>query len=172
MPGGIGGAAFGTMTEFDGGAFGFETGVPGVIGGASGDVAEPGSELVLIDLPEVTNRIHNGGALKFGSDGKLYLTVGNDNRRISGRRAKQAFLTSLPTAYGRLPTFPLAGQLGDQGDQRQPWNGGGLFFVFSHVSLAMTLFEATFRRRVLSLVVFNQQGVNHDGNKSAILHSD
>jgi hypothetical protein len=42
----------------------------------------------------------------------------------------------------------------DQGDQRQPWNGGGLFFVFSHVSLAMTLFEATFRRRVLSLVVF------------------
>jgi hypothetical protein len=45
----------------------------------------------------------------------------------------------------------------DQGDQRQPWNGGGLFFVFSHVSLAMTLFEATFRRRVLSLVVFIQR---------------
>lgn len=45
----------------------------------NGDVAVPGSEVVLIDLPDVTNRIHNGGALKFGADGKLYIAVGNDN---------------------------------------------------------------------------------------------
>jgi glucose/arabinose dehydrogenase len=45
----------------------------------SGDVAVPGSEAILIDLPDTTSRIHNGGALKFGSDGKLYIAVGNDN---------------------------------------------------------------------------------------------
>src|SRR5262249_39689748 len=45
----------------------------------NGDVAVPGSEMVLIDLPDVTSRIHNGGALKFGADGKLYVAVGNDN---------------------------------------------------------------------------------------------
>jgi glucose/arabinose dehydrogenase len=45
----------------------------------NGDVAVPGSEQILLDLPDVTFRIHNGGALKFGSDGKLYVAVGNDN---------------------------------------------------------------------------------------------
>jgi glucose/arabinose dehydrogenase len=45
----------------------------------NGDTAVPGSEVVLLDLPNVTNRIHNGGALKFGADGKLYVAVGNDN---------------------------------------------------------------------------------------------
>jgi glucose/arabinose dehydrogenase len=44
----------------------------------SGDVAVPGSETVLLDLPNTTYRIHNGGALEFGGDGKLYVAVGND----------------------------------------------------------------------------------------------
>ncbi|MGE3780686.1 MAG: PQQ-dependent sugar dehydrogenase, partial [Pirellulaceae bacterium] len=43
-----------------------------------GDVAVPGSETVLLELPDTTYRIHNGGALKFGGDGKLYIAVGND----------------------------------------------------------------------------------------------
>jgi Glucose / Sorbosone dehydrogenase/ASPIC and UnbV/FG-GAP-like repeat/Immunoglobulin I-set domain len=38
-----------------------------------------GSELVLLDLPVTTNRIHASSTLKFGADGKLYITVGNDN---------------------------------------------------------------------------------------------
>ena len=46
----------------------------------NGDVAVPGSETILLDLPEPTNRIHNGGGMKFGSDGKLYVAVGNDNQ--------------------------------------------------------------------------------------------
>ena len=41
-------------------------------------MAVPGSETILLDLPDTTYRIHNGGALKFGADGKLYIAVGND----------------------------------------------------------------------------------------------
>ncbi len=44
----------------------------------SGDVAVAGSETVLMELPNTTYRIHNGGALEFGGDGKLYVAVGND----------------------------------------------------------------------------------------------
>src|SRR5262249_32153419 len=44
----------------------------------NGDVAVPSSETVLLELPNLTNRVHNGGALKFGADGKLYIAVGND----------------------------------------------------------------------------------------------
>lgn len=45
---------------------------------ANGDVAVPGSERILVDLPATTNTNHNGGALHFGPDGKLYIAVGED----------------------------------------------------------------------------------------------
>jgi glucose/arabinose dehydrogenase len=48
---------------------------------ANGDVAIPGSEVPIFDLPAIvtvaTN--HNGGALNFGADGKLYIAVGEHN---------------------------------------------------------------------------------------------
>lgn len=47
---------------------------------ANGDVAVPGSETILLELnPLSTATNHNGGALHFGPDGKLYIGVGENN---------------------------------------------------------------------------------------------
>jgi glucose/arabinose dehydrogenase len=46
---------------------------------ANGDVAQAGSEVVILDLDNLSSATnHNGGALAFGSDGKLYAAVGEN----------------------------------------------------------------------------------------------
>ncbi len=46
---------------------------------AQGDVAATGSEVVLMELPDLSAATnHNGGALHFGPDGKLYVGVGEN----------------------------------------------------------------------------------------------
>ena len=46
---------------------------------ANGDIALVGSERIIFDFDPSVNSIHNSGGMVFGSDGKLYLAVGNDN---------------------------------------------------------------------------------------------
>jgi glucose/arabinose dehydrogenase len=65
---------------------------------ASGDVAQSGSETVLVDLPGLSSATnHNGGALHFGPDGKLYVAVGEN--------ATPSNAPSLTTVLGKLLRF-------------------------------------------------------------------
>jgi glucose/arabinose dehydrogenase len=61
---------------------------------ANGDVMESGSELTLIDLPSLSATNHNGGAIHFGPDGKLYIAVGEN--------AVPANSQSLSTTLGKM----------------------------------------------------------------------
>jgi glucose/arabinose dehydrogenase len=63
-------------------------------GAANPDVAEPGSEVIVFDnIPSKTGW-HNGGAIHFGGDGRLYVAVGEGH---SGSNAQ-----SLDTVAGKL----------------------------------------------------------------------
>ena len=65
---------------------------------AAGDVAQPGSETIIAELPTLSSATnHNGGALHFGPDGKLYAAVGEN--------ATPSNSQSLGTVLGKLLRF-------------------------------------------------------------------
>ena len=65
---------------------------------ANPDVAQAGSEVVLVDLPGLSSATnHNGGALHFGVDGKLYVGVGDN--------ANSATAPNLANPFGKMLRF-------------------------------------------------------------------
>ncbi len=62
-----------------------------------------GSEVALVDLPDLVATNHNGGALHFGPDGKLYAAVGNN--------AVNANSPSLTTVLGKMLRYNPDGSI-------------------------------------------------------------
>jgi glucose/arabinose dehydrogenase len=59
----------------------------------NGDIVA-GTEEPLFELPKLNRKNHNGGAIHFGSDGKLYVAVGENSREKAAQ--------SLNTALGKM----------------------------------------------------------------------
>jgi glucose/arabinose dehydrogenase len=73
---------------------------------ANGDVVVPGSEQILLDLDNLTSATnHNGGAIHFGPDGKLYVAVG-ENATSSNSQTLSNLLGKVLrlNADGSIPT--------------------------------------------------------------------
>src|SRR5882724_1287761 len=70
---------------------------------ANGDVAVAGSEFILADLPTLGAANHNAGAVHFGLDGKLYVSVGEN--------AVSSNAQSLNTPLGKLLRFNTDGSI-------------------------------------------------------------
>jgi len=71
---------------------------------AAGDVAMGGSEVALVDLPNLSSATnHNGGGMHFGSDGKLHVGVGEN--------ANPALAQDLSSPFGKLLRFNADGTI-------------------------------------------------------------
>jgi len=79
---------------------------------ANEDVALAGSEVVLLDLETLGETNHNGGAIHFGPDGKLYIAVGenavpSNSQSLANRLGKILRINSDGTIPADNPTsFP------------------------------------------------------------------
>ena len=97
---------------------------------ANGDVAVPGSELVILELDNLSGATnHNGGAIHFGPDGKLYVAVGenangSNAQTLGNRLGKMLRINSDGTIPADNPTtFPnIAGS--PTGNNRAIWAVG------------------------------------------------
>lgn len=72
---------------------------------ANGDVAIPGSEQILFEVPGPSSGAHNGGALHFGADGKLYIAVGDHSNSANSQ--------SMNTVKGKLLRISVDGTIPD-----------------------------------------------------------
>jgi glucose/arabinose dehydrogenase/PKD repeat protein len=92
---------------------------------ASGDRAVPGSEQLLLRLEDLEdNGLHNGGSIKFGADGKLYATVGENNRKTPAQTLNNFF--GKVVRINRDGTIPTDNPYYDtaSGDYRAIWARG------------------------------------------------
>ena len=76
---------------------------------APGNTAAAGSELVLMDLENLGATNHNGGAMHFGPDGKLYIAVGenavpSNSQTLANRLGKMLRINTDPDPANRIPT--------------------------------------------------------------------
>ena len=92
---------------------------------ANGDVVVPGSEQPILDLDNLSTATnHNGGAIHFGPDGKLYVAVGenangSNAQTLSNRLGKVLRINSNGTIPTDNPFFNTA-----TGDNRSIWAFG------------------------------------------------
>jgi len=81
---------------------------------ANGDVVVPGSEIIILELDNLTSATnHNGGAIHFGPDGKLYVAVGENATRenaqtLQNRLGKVLRINSDGTIPADNPFFNTA----------------------------------------------------------------
>jgi glucose/arabinose dehydrogenase len=89
---------------------------------ANGDVAVPGSETIILELNDLSTATnHNGGAIHFGPDGKLYVAVGENANRanaqtLSNMLGKMLRINSNGTIPADNPFFNTA-----TGNNRSIW---------------------------------------------------
>ncbi|MFN0107551.1 MAG: PQQ-dependent sugar dehydrogenase [Blastocatellia bacterium] len=91
---------------------------------ANGNVVLAGSEVVLDDLETLSATNHNGGAMHFGPDGKLYVAVGenavpSNSQTLNNRLGKMLRYNSDGTIPTDNPFFNTA-----TGDNRAIWSLG------------------------------------------------
>ena len=81
---------------------------------ANGDVVVPGSEQPILELDNLTSATnHNGGAIHFGPDGKLYVAVGenattSNSQTLANRLGKVLRINSDGTIPSDNPFFNIA----------------------------------------------------------------
>lgn len=75
---------------------------------ANPDVADPASELILLDIPK-NNLFHNGGQIAFAG-GLLYVAVGDDQSSANGQDLNDllgAVLRIAPNVFGSVPAYTI-----------------------------------------------------------------
>jgi glucose/arabinose dehydrogenase len=96
---------------------------------ANGDVAAANSEVVLVELDDLSATNHNGGAIHFGPDGKLYAAVGDNavsanSQSVNNRHGKMLRYNSDGTIPADNPTS-IPGIVGTPaGVNRAIWAAG------------------------------------------------
>ncbi len=73
---------------------------------ANGDTVVPGSEVIILDLNNLSGATnHNGGAMHFGADGKLYIAVGENASPLNSQTLNNLLGKILRiNADGSIPT--------------------------------------------------------------------